>query len=324
MPTVVFEEDSVQLLEGESLLEALLRRGHDVPNGCRSGVCQSCVLSTDDSDAVTSAQSGLSAAQKQLGYFLSCQFSSYSSIAVKRIDTQSNRVSGEIVVKELLNEQVIKLGIKVDLNYKPGQYVTLWKDQALARSYSVASKPNNNGVIDLHIRKYPDGKFSSWVDSTLAVGHSIDVQGPLGQCIYTPCLDQPMLLAAIGTGLAPIWGILQDALSQGHQAPIALVVGAKEQASFYLLDQLRDVAKQHVNISLHLVCQEDIPTESQSLDIELGDIYQYCAKNFSSMKGYRVFLCGAQTFVTKMRKQCFMAGANMKDISADVFIPFGG
>jgi hypothetical protein len=40
-----------------------------------------------------------------------------------------------------------------------------------------------------------------------------------------------------------------------------------------------------------------------------------------NMKGYRVFLCSAESFTTKMRKLCFLTGAGMRDISADAFIP---
>ena len=323
MKSITFEGGYVQLFEGESLLEALLRQGHEIPNGCRSGVCQSCLLSSVDSVAITSAQSGLSGAQKQLNYFLSCQYKSCEPIAVERIDNQGNRVAGKVVEKQSLNERVIKLAIEVALDYKPGQYVTLWKDDSLARSYSLASQPNSDDIIELHIRKYPNGKFSNWVSDVLDVGDSIDVQGPLGQCIYTPCQEQPMLLTAIGTGLAPIWGVLQDALSQGHTAPIALVIGAKQQADFYYIAELCELEQQHENLSLHFVCQENIAPEAEQPDGASNDIYQYCAKRFSSMKGYRVFVCGGQSFVGKMRKQCFMAGAKMKDISSDVFIPFG-
>jgi NAD(P)H-flavin reductase len=192
----------------------------------------------------------------------------------------------------------------------------------LARSYSLASLPNDDQSFDLHIRQYPNGQFSSWVTNDVAIGDTIGVQGPLGQCIYTPCIDQPMLLAAIGTGLAPIWGVLQDACKQGHTAPIDVVVAAKYTEDFYFLDQLQGVAQQHANISLHLVCLHD-DAQCHEMEIVRGDIYQYCAQHFSTLAGYKVFLCGAQTFVTKLRKQCFLSGASMADIAADSFIPFG-
>lgn len=321
MNAIVFEGQSLQLADGESLLDGLLREGHTIPNGCRSGVCQSCLLSSDDSDSIASAQAGLSAAQKQLNYFLSCQCIPKQPLTVRRVDAAANRVSGTVVSKDFLNSQVIQLCIQADIDYLPGQYVTLWKDDSLARSYSLASLPSDMGIIELHIRLYADGQFSSWVGQELEIGDGIDVQGPLGSCVYSPCADQPLLLAAMGTGFAPIWGIVRDALQQGHSAPIELVVGARDAEHFYLLDELQLLAQQHPNLSVHLLCENQLQGHHRAA-IEQADAYQYCASQFPSLKGYRIFVCGGQNFVTKLRKQCFMAGANMKDISADIFIPF--
>lgn len=323
MSAIVFEGQSVSLSDGETLLDGLLREGYSIPNGCRAGVCQSCLLSSDVAEPIVSAQSGLTAAQKQLNYFLSCQCIPKQPLTVKRIDSASNRAAAVVVAKEFLNSQVIQLQLKADIDYLPGQYLTLWRDDSLARSYSLASLPSEKGVIDLHIRHYPDGQFSSWVADELAVGDALEIQGPLGNCIYTPCVVQPMLLLASGTGLAPIWGVVQDALAKGHTAAIDLVVAARESEHFYLLEQLQALADQNENVTLHLICQQQIEGENPK-GIQQADVYQYCSNLFADMKGYRVFVCGGQSFVTKIRKQCFMSGANMKDISADIFIPFGG
>ena len=332
MSAVVFEGEPIGLSEGESILDALLREGHQIPNGCRSGVCQSCLLSAEEGESIAHAQMGLSEAQKQLNYFLSCQCalgaSLENSIKIRRVDTAATQIDGVVTAKEWLNDHVLLVKIKADLNFRPGQFVTLWKDQTLSRSYSLASTPQADGVLQFHIRHYSNGQFSSWVANELNVGDTIGVQGPLGKCIYTPCGDQPMLLACIGTGLAPIWGILLDALSNHHAAPIMVVIGAKDRSHLYMLEQLREVVEGHDNVSLHLVCQNDLVldelTSCNDENIVYGDVYQFCADEFSSLKGYRVFLCGAESFVAKLRKQCFMAGANMKEIKADPFIPFGG
>ena len=36
--------------------------------------------------------------------------------------------------------------------------------------------------------------------------------------------------------------------------------------------------------------------------------------------GWRIFLCGAESFTRKARRQCFLAGAGMRDISVDSFL----
>ncbi len=328
MTSIVFENRNITLKENESVLDGFLRAGHhDIPNGCRAGVCQSCIMKSDSAEEITHAQIGLTEAQKTLKHFLSCQCHPKSPIGVQSTSLSSQQTEGVVIDKTLLSSNVTRLRLTADIDYRPGQYLTLWKDKNIARCYSLASHPNKQNYLELHIKHLTDGAFSSWVKSGLNIGDKIKIQGPLGKCFYTAGKAQPLLLSAIGTGLAPILGILQDALEKGHHGAIHLLLGARSPDNFYLVDALKNLAAQNRQISLTFVYQ-NIPAQNNTnseADFSFavqGDIYQYCKKTYPDMKGYRVFLCGAESFTTKMRKQCFLAGASMGDISADAFIPF--
>ena len=325
MTQVVFEDATLKLDEGESLLDGLLRSGHEIAHGCKAGVCHSCLVAVDEGTAPAASQKGLNDAQTALGYMLSCQCHPEDEIKVKRVDAAGQLIPAEVIEKEWLNEQVIRLRLKAKLDYQPGQYVTLWKDASLARSYSLASLPDSSSEdcsddneLEFHIKVIEDGQFSQWVAKELSVSDSLSLQGPLGKCFYTAHADQALLLAAIGTGLAPIYGILKDALNQGHHGPIDLVIGAKQASNLYLVDELKAIADQHSNVSLHFVVQS---LEAEASDLHQGDIYEYCQNTCPDMKGFKVYLCGADSFVKKLRKQCFLSGAGMGDIAADVFLP---
>ncbi len=322
MSKVCFEESTVELQSRESLLDGLLRSGHDIPFGCRAGVCHSCLVSLEDGQVPADAQKGLTAGQVSLGHVLSCQCFPNEPIKVRRLDTAGESVHGRVVSKTWLNEQVIQLKLDAALDYVPGQYVTLWKDDHLARSYSLASEPNQDEFLEFHIKVIEEGSFSQWVANTLEIGAELAIQGPLGKCIYTAQPEQPLLLSAVGTGLAPILGILKDALMKGHVGPIHVVIASKEMSGFYLMDELTQLSVEHGNLSVSFVSMGVGELEPSSIHLFHDDIYQFVQKKFSDLKGFRVFLCGAESFVKKMRKQCFLAGAGMGDISADVFLPF--
>lgn len=316
MTCIEYEGARLDLEAGESVLEGLLRYGHDIPNGCRAGVCQACVMSVDEGELPTKAQQGLSDAQKSLNQFLSCQCAPDELIKISKISDTST-VTAEVLDKNWVNTQVLRLRLIAPLDYKPGQYVTLWKEKSLARCYSLASHPLEDDYLELHIKVIPDGAFSCWVAESLQAGDKLKLQGPLGSCIYTAIPEQPLFLSAIGTGLAPIYGILRDALNKGHGGLITLVMGAAQPHSLYLVNELQQLATKHSNLIVHFVTQSGKNDYCQQ-----GDIYQFVQQLMPDLSGYRVFICGAETFVKKMRRQCFMAGANMKDISADVFVPF--
>ncbi len=62
---------------------------------------------------------------------------------------------------------------------------------------------------------------------------------------------QPLLLLAAGTGLAPLWAILREALRQGHEAPIRLI--AVSHAEHYFAAPLQALAERHPDIELSLL-----------------------------------------------------------------------
>lgn len=313
MTQIIFEEKPIVCNEVESVLDALLRSGHDIPHGCRAGVCQSCVMAADSGTIPAKAQIGLSAAKVDLSYFLSCQCVPEDLLSVRRVSTPTLSVPGKVLDKTMLNDQVIRLRLTCDLEYHAGQYVTLWRDEHLGRSYSLASVPQVDDYLEFQIKLVAGGHFSQWLYHHVQPGDDIAVQGPLGECIFSAKESQTILLAAIGTGLSPIYGIARQALISGHLGPINLVVGARSEDSFYLQDELQILSDQYANFSVDYVCQTD--------GAEQGDIYQFCKTKFASLSGWRVYLCGAESFVKKMNKQSFLSGAAMGDISTDIFLP---
>lgn len=318
MTSVCFENETIPLAEDETVLEALIRQGHTIPNGCRAGVCQACVMVMDSPDVKPEWQTGLSGAQRELGCFLSCQCKPTEPVTVRRSSLGLTRVPGTLVQRSWLNDNVVRVRIKAPLAYRPGQYVTLWKDEWLARCYSLASHPVQDDFLEFHVKMIVGGAFSPWLCQEAQIGDAIDIQSPLGECFYTPDnLDQPLLLVGIGTGLAPLFGVIRDALSQGHTGSITLVVAASDSGNIYLVDELQAMAASVPQLSVFFIARNVNHDFAQ-----LGDVYQFCAERFANLDGYRVFLCGAETFVRKMRRQCFMAGAGMKAISADAFLPF--
>ncbi len=329
-PSADQDSEPVNIEEGQSLLDGLLQNGYDIPFGCKGGVCQSCLLQSPSSNIPAPAQVGLSQAQKDQGLLLSCSCMPVDQLEVQHIDLSGEQSSLKVIEKFALSDDIFCLRLTSDIQYKAGQFMTLWKDDKTARSYSIASVCNVDNYIEFHIKRIEDGAFSSWAWHNLNVGDSLKVQGPLGQCYYTEVSkDTPILLAGIGTGLAPLVGIVRDALRQKHSGEISLFVGAQQARSFYLVNALTELASTYNNFNVTFVALDT--TSSDSTDTVIpsnalveGDIYQTLKETFPTLNDFTIYLCGAESFVRKLKKQCFLAGASMKAIYSDPFIPFGG
>ncbi len=313
--------ERVSLSQGETVLNGLLNRGVEVPYGCLTGVCQSCLLRSTDSEIPEESQKGLSASQKKMGYFLSCCCRPKQAMIVS-LSNLFKKETSQVLEKEILTDQVARLRISKALCYRSGQFLTLWKSQDVARTYSIASHPSHDDFIEFHVRLYDNGVFSPWIFDGINVGDEIEIQGPMGECFYNANgKDQPMLLSGIGTGLAPLYGIARDALLSGHTGRILLLIGSRTKQGLYYEEELkalqRDYPQLEVKFSVSELDRDEAATKSHS-----RDIYSYAKVLMPDLAGAKVFLCGGESFVRKMRRQCFLNGANMDDIASDIFLCF--
>lgn len=316
-----FADSDVALEEGESVLDGLLRAGHSVPYGCRSGSCQSCMMQCSKGVIPAQAQQGLTEAQQQLNYFLACSCTPQGSMEVA-LKPVAEKIIAKVLDKQQLTSEVVRLRFDAQLTYRAGQFVKLFRNGAVARSYSLASAAGVDDYLELHIKRVDGGKLSPWAYDDLAVGDEVALEGPSGQCFYTPGRpEQPLLLAGLGTGLAPLYGIVRDALlNHHHQGVIKLVIGARNSDQLYLQDELKALASQHSNLTVHSLAQQ---ITAAPRPVQQADIYEFCQQLAPDLKSHKVFLCGAESFVKKMKKQSFLAGAGMGDICADAFVASG-
>jgi len=368
MPEVIYQGNAYQSQEGETVLKTLLRHQEPVSYSCQSGVCQACLMqASPDSEYAdgTLFQSGLTEQQKQQGFFLACQTQLTSSLSINDESTALKTFTATVIDKKIYNSSIFSLVLSVDTDkanpsdrfiFHGGQFVNLVKSSDCIRSYSIASASNidtaasdNTQQIEVHIKCYDQGEFSQWAFNDLNISDSIQIQSALGTCYYTQAQqNQPLQLFAMGTGLAPIIGVLKTALNHQHNRPIWLVAGAKQASDFYYLEELNAIAKKHSHVSVSYIAQhfsEEKTTDTNqptltslrqqfnSIQFIEDDYYRYTttppdsnnnhseSKNDQSFnKDALFFICGSESFVSKLRKKCFLAGTNLTNIYADIFL----
>lgn len=318
MRTVRYESHSYQINDSETVLDALLRNGVQVGHACKAGSCGSCMLRAIDGEVPTQAQAGLKDSWKARGYFLACMCRPACNLTATLVESDT-RINATITALDHLSQDVLRVRLACDapLDFRPGQYVTLFRDNGLARSYSIASLPEE-GEIELHVRRVSSGRMSGWLYEEARPGAHVQLQGPSGECFYVPGReDQPMLLIGTGTGLAPLYGILRDALRNGHRGPIHLFHGAVRPAGLYLGNELQAMDVAHANFAY----TPSVLEADKSGTFEVGPIDRIVAGRFPKLDGWRCFVCGDPAMVSLSKKKAFLAGVAMRDIYADAFLP---
>lgn len=317
MAKVIYGGQSYECGEN-SVLDCLTAQGVPVPSSCRSGICQTCLMRAVEGEVPELAQKGLKPTLEAQNYFLACSCYPQADIEVVLPEAGLNKLAARVVSVEYLNTDI--LGIKLNpsrtLDYRAGQFINLFKDETTARCYSLASVPGLNELLYLHVRLVPGGLVSNWLFENLKAGDNVAISEATGDCFYVPGnAEQNIMLIATGTGLAPLYGIVRDALQNGHKGKLSLYHGSYDTTGFYLVEELKKLAQLHDNFS-YVPCVSDgaaPPGYAQGLVLDVA-----LAEN-PDLSGWRVFLCGNPNMVNAARKQTFFAGASMREIFADPF-----
>ena len=269
----------------------------------------------------SASQVGLKDTQRIQGYFLACQArATEEDLTITLSGVRALDVPAQVVSVEALSSDVLRVLIRPEkpLEYRAGQYISLVRADGLTRSYSIASRPSSDGgCLELHVRIFREGgRMSGWLASGQALGASVAVRGPAGECCYASGkAEQPLLLAGTGTGLAPLWGILQDALASGHSGPIELWHGARTADGLHLVRELEELASVHRQLTYHRCILQGMP----SAGVEVASLEAAVLESSPSFDGHRVFLCGDPNLVRKLKRDVFLKGASMREIHADAF-----
>lgn len=319
MPKIIFEGKQYQCEAGESVLDCLTRHGVSVSYSCRAGVCQSCMMVAVEGEPTPASQVGLKDILKAQDHFLICACVPESDMSLAVPGGTGNSVDTRVLSLERISADVVRLRLAQPENYPylPGQFLNLRNDAGVSRSYSLASVPGVDDFLELHIRQVPGGQVSGWVAERLRAGDSVTISQAAGQCSYLPGREeQPLLLVATGTGLAPLLGIARDALRQGHRGPIHLYHGSSTVEGLYLVAELAALAQANPTFHYHPCVSRGAAAEG----MRAGRVADLALQDFPQLSGWRVFLCGREDMVKALQKKAFLAGAAMRDIFADPFI----
>lgn len=314
MPEFLFEGRTIGAEDGETVLSALLRHGVALDHGCKAGACQRCIVCTKPGEAPGASTKSLDESLVDRGFFLACQADA-GAIAEVGFPSEAAYpvMPASLVETKFLSASVMKVRLAVrDLNCRRGQCLRLTSPAGIVRSYSIADCSAD--AVEFHVRLIAGGAMSSELRSA-PMGSCFQVEGPFGKCYFRDGEMKPILLIGSGTGLAPLWGVIQDAVRQGHSAGISLFHGGAASEDLYFRNELLSLVESG---KISYVSCADLVTDPR--DSEGSPLTHALAKH-PDQTGYRVYLCGHPDLVKSGQKQCFLAGANLSDILIDAFEP---
>lgn len=313
---------------GETLLGAALNAGFALPYGCRNGACGACkgkVLS-GAVDYGVHQEGALTAEDKAKGLALFCCATALSdlTIEVKEVgavkDLPVKTLPCRVERMEKLAPDVMALWLKLPSNerlqFLPGQYIDFLLKDGTRRSFSLANTPEEDALLELHIRHVPGGKFTDHVFNTMKVKDIMRIRGPHGSFFLRES-DKPAIFVAGGTGFAPIKSMLAHAFHHAVDREFVLYWGVRTLADLYQAQTPSAWQQTHGNFRFIPVLSA--PVSSDNWSGRTGYVHEAVLADFVDLSGHEAYVCGAPAMVDAARKAFTARGLPEDAFFSDAF-----
>lgn len=308
MPELRVGDRNWSVAPASNLLDALNQAGIAVPYSCRAGSCHACLVRCVAGEPLDAQPDALDAGKREQGWRLACQCRVVGDLTVETFDPQRDGLPARVVACDWLAPAVLRLRLAPErpLRYRAGQHQVLWTATGVARPYSLASLPGEDPWLEFHLDCRQPGAFVD-VARQLQAGDAMRLGELRGGALrYDPdWQERPLLLMAAGTGLAPLWGLLREALRQEHQGAIRLM----QVGEHYLADELNGLAAEHDNLTVQMITTEQLPAALDGLRL--------------LSRQTMALLCGSSGRVETFAKRLYLSGVPRNQVLADVFVGQG-
>jgi 3-ketosteroid 9alpha-monooxygenase subunit B len=131
--------------------------------------------------------------------------------------------------------------------YRPGQFLTLriaHEGRHLLRCYSLASCPLLDEPPRVTVKRVVQGRVSNWICDRITAGDTIEVKPPAGHFAPHSIDHENFLLLAGGSGITPIFSIINSALVAGT-GRLLLIYANRDEDSVIYRAQLNELERQY-------------------------------------------------------------------------------
>ncbi|WP_298183637.1 iron-sulfur-binding ferredoxin reductase [uncultured Pseudomonas sp.] len=310
MPELRVAERCLEVSPASNLLDSLLVAGIAVPYSCRAGSCHACLVRCVRGELLDAKPEALDTTQREQGWRLACQCRVIEDVQVEVFDPLRDGLPATIHSCDWLSADVLRLRLTPPqvLRYNAGQHLQLWSEGGVARPYSLASLPGDDAWLEFHIDCRQGGAFAT-AARAFQPGDNLRLGELRGDALhYDPdWQDRPLWLMAAGTGLAPLYGVLREALRQQHRGVIRVIHVAHDQAAHYLAEPLRELAASHPQIQLELRVAAELPAALAELRLVSRQTI--------------ALLCGHPDKVESFARRLYLLGLPRNQVFAEVFLP---
>lgn len=210
----------------------------------------------------------------------------------------------------------------------------LWRyvstvDEPIVRAYSMASYPEEKGIIMLNVRiaapppnnpNVPPGKMSSYIWS-LKAGDKVTISGPFGE-FFAKDTDAEMVFIGGGAGMAPMRSHIFDQLKRlKSKRKMTFWYGARSKREMFYVEDFDGLQAENENFNWYVALSD--PQPDDNWDGYTGFIhnvlYENYLKNHDAPEDCEYYMCGPPIMNASVIKMLKDLGVEDENILLDDF-----
>ncbi len=329
----------IEVDEDQTILRAAAEQGVMLMHGCKEGQCASCksfILEGDDVEHDRYSTFALPDYEKEEGFTLLCRAHAYEDLTVELLNYDEEMIRSGLPIQQARVEVVSKDNVTHDmrhlvvrllqptsLKFFPGQYVDFsvpGTDET--RSFSMANTTSGeNGLLEFVIKIYPDGLFSTFLDTGVAVGDQLEITGPFGVFTLRDNPGADLVFVGGGAGMAPILALLRSMAERGIDRKATFYYGARRRRDLCFDTELTALAEKLPHFSYVPALSE--PEDGDGWEGETGLITDVVRRLESELDGADAYVCGPPPMVEAAIELLPALGVADKRIFYDKFTTTG-
>ncbi|MDD2990816.1 MAG: phenol 2-monooxygenase domain-containing protein [Zoogloea sp.] len=323
---------TIEIEEGQTILDAALRAGIYLPHACCHGLCATCKVQVSDGEIEHGEAStfALMDFEREEGKCLACCATAQGDLVIEAEieedpDAENLPVrdfDGTVSRIETLTPTIKGVWIKLDapMRFQAGQYVNLELPGGIgSRAFSIASPPSADGEVELNIRIVPGGQGTSYIHEKLQAGDRVRIAGPYGRFFVKKSAAVPVVFMAGGSGLSSPRSMILDLLEEGFDKPITLVYGQRSRAELYYHDEFLALAAQYPHFRYVPALSHE--PEGSGWEGFRGFVHDAAKAAFDNdFRGHKAYLCGPPLMIEACITTLMQGRLFERDIYTEKFI----
>jgi phenol hydroxylase P5 protein len=324
---------TIEIEEGQTILDAALRAGIYLPHACGHGLCATCKVQVTDGEIEHGEAStfALMDFEREEQKCLACCATAQGDITIEaEIEEDPDSLSlpvrdyyGTVSRIESLTPTIKGVWIKLEdaegVQFQAGQYINLMLPDGIgSRAFSIASVPGAD-ELELNIRVVPGGRGTLYVHEQMKVGERIHLTGPYGRFFVKKSADVPVIFMAGGSGLSSPRSMILDLLGEGFAKPITLIYGQRNLSELYYHDEFLALAEKHPNFQyVPALSHEPEGSDWQGFR---GFVHEAAKEYFANdFRGHKAYLCGPPLMIDSCITTLMQGRLFERDIYTEKFI----